>query len=85
MLQHVQQDMDTAGSNLPLQKEARINNSLLVIPQQLPTLTQIVDEAPFGPLEERIAWEKLLSVIIIITILYETFAQTTTRMSDAMR
>jgi len=70
---------------LPLQKEARINNSLLVIPQQLPTLTQIVDEAPFGPLEERIAWEKLLSVIIIITILYETFAQTTTRMSDAMR
>ena len=70
---------------MPLQKEARINNSLLVIPQQLPTLTQIVDEAPFGPLEERIAWEKLLSVIIIITILYETFAQTTTRMSDAMR
>ena len=70
---------------MPLQKEARINNSLLVIPQQLPTLTQIVDEAPFGPLEERIAWEKLLSVIIIIIILYETFAQTTTRMSDAMR
>jgi hypothetical protein len=40
--------------------------SYLIIPHQFLTLTKAnAEEAPIGPLEECIAWGKLLSVIIL--------------------